>query len=197
MGKHKLSEQDSDYPCKYVGCKRHYKSKFSLRRHCLSHMNDRRHRCPYCSKGFALAQYLREHIHIHTGAKPFVCPHPGCGKQFRQAGKLSIHRKEHNSLNSPSTNDNRVCPADEALSNLYAVRAVFEQLKNLTIPEFFFTKVLPLPPAMKTNEKMLSVLQQDPMRHQERVQSQYCSPPTSPTFGMGMKPKQSYLVSAY
>jgi uncharacterized Zn-finger protein len=51
-----------------------------------------------CFKSFALAQYLKEHTYIHTGQKPFTCEHPGCGRQFRQAGKLSMHRKIHQNI---------------------------------------------------------------------------------------------------
>ena len=35
---------------------------------------------------------------MHTGRKPFVCTFPGCGKAFRQAGKLSVHKKLHRNI---------------------------------------------------------------------------------------------------
>jgi hypothetical protein len=35
---------------------------------------------------------------MHTGLKPFVCKHPGCGRAFRQAGKLSVHKKIHRNI---------------------------------------------------------------------------------------------------
>jgi uncharacterized Zn-finger protein len=38
---------------------------------------------------------LKEHTYIHTGQKPFRCPYEGCTKAFRQAGKLSMHKKLH------------------------------------------------------------------------------------------------------
>jgi uncharacterized Zn-finger protein len=38
---------------------------------------------------------LKEHTYIHTGQKPFKCPYEGCTKAFRQAGKLSMHKKFH------------------------------------------------------------------------------------------------------
>jgi uncharacterized Zn-finger protein len=34
-------------------------------------------------------------MYIHTGQKPFKCPYEGCTKAFRQAGKLSLHKKLH------------------------------------------------------------------------------------------------------
>lgn len=51
--------------------------------------------CVICFKKFALGQYLKEHTYIHTGQKPFKCPYEGCTKAFRQAGKLSMHKKIH------------------------------------------------------------------------------------------------------
>jgi len=48
-----------------------------------------------CFKSFSLSQYLKEHMFIHTGQKPFECDFPGCTRAFRQAGKLSLHKKTH------------------------------------------------------------------------------------------------------
>ena len=33
-------------------------------------------------------------MNIHTGAKPYKCEFPGCGKGFSQTGKLSQHKKQ-------------------------------------------------------------------------------------------------------
>ena len=159
MDRPKLENSFEDYPCQYEGCSRTYKSKFSLKRHYLSHQGIRNHRCPYCNKGFALAQYLREHIHIHTGEKPFVCNYPGCGKQFRQAGKLSIHKKEHSGGGSPDSRSEFAASSDEDTENLQAVEAVFEQLKNFTIPSFLYSKVLPLPQQIKEQPVIIRELQ--------------------------------------
>lgn len=56
--------------CSKPGCKKAYTTSFSLRRHLASH-NSKRHVCVLCFKSFALAQYLREHVYIHTGQRPF------------------------------------------------------------------------------------------------------------------------------
>ena len=86
------------HECKVAGCKKTYTTRFSLRRHIASHAVVKQHVCVLCFKTFTLAQYLKEHTYIHTQQKPFQCEVPGCNKSFRQAGKLSMHRKLHQNL---------------------------------------------------------------------------------------------------
>lgn len=76
-------------------CDKAFTTRFSLRRHESTHTPSKQHKCLRCGKTFALGQYLKEHMYIHTGQKPFKCPYEGCTKAFRQAGKLSLHKKLH------------------------------------------------------------------------------------------------------
>ena len=34
-------------------------------------------------------------MRIHLAQKPYKCPFRGCNKSFRQAGKLSLHKRSH------------------------------------------------------------------------------------------------------
>jgi len=81
--------------CNFDGCDKKFSTKFSLRRHQVTHNPNKEFICLVCFKQFALAQYLKEHTYTHTGQRPYACTHPGCGKTFRQAGKLSLHKKIH------------------------------------------------------------------------------------------------------
>ena len=81
------------HSCTHEGCDKAFTTRFSLRRHLVSHLPAKQFQCKLCFKKFTLGQYLREHMYIHTGQKPYVCKYPGCGKSFRQAGKLSQHKK--------------------------------------------------------------------------------------------------------
>lgn len=61
----------------------------------ITHDPNKKYACNQCTKRFSLPQYLREHMVVHSSARPFVCKFPNCGKTFRQAGKLSMHKKSH------------------------------------------------------------------------------------------------------
>ena len=83
------------FVCDIGDCRKEFASKYSLKRHRITHDENKRHPCPTCNKRFALPQYLREHMVVHSRERPFVCPFAGCSKTFRQAGKLSMHKRLH------------------------------------------------------------------------------------------------------
>ncbi len=89
------AEPEAFFACPYDGCGRLFRTKFSMKRHTLVHNADKNYECKYCHKKFALPQYLREHTYTHTRDRPYVCGVAGCQKRFRQAGKLSLHRRTH------------------------------------------------------------------------------------------------------
>lgn len=91
-----LATHSSIFTCYYSTCSKTFATKFNLRRHVnSSHLAIKNHTCPTCQKKFASKQNLNEHLFIHTGEKPFQCTVSACGRRFRQASQLCIHKKTH------------------------------------------------------------------------------------------------------
>lgn len=112
--------------CSVKGCRKKFSSRFSMKRHQLIHQPEKPFQCSYCMKKFILKQYLDEHVYIHTGAKPYVCNYPCCGKAFRQAGKLSLHKKQHKNHTNYT----------EYIDSIFS---------HFQLPSWFEEKVLPPP----------------------------------------------------
>lgn len=83
------------YRCDLRNCNKTFTTKFSLKRHNKLHISEKKFKCSQCTKAFTLEQYLIEHEHTHTGARPYICDYPDCNADFRQRGKLSEHKRGH------------------------------------------------------------------------------------------------------
>ena len=81
--------------CTYPGCNIELSNKYCLQRHETRHKEQKDWECEYCGKMFTLPQYLKDHINVHTGDKPYECKFAGCNAKFRQASKLSMHKRIH------------------------------------------------------------------------------------------------------
>lgn len=53
----------------------------------------KRFHCPHCQIAFSNQGQLRGHVRIHTGERPFVCDHDGCGKSFTRNEELTRHKR--------------------------------------------------------------------------------------------------------
>lgn len=51
------------------------------------------HQCMFCEKIFKHRSRWEEHVMVHTGIKPFVCP--VCSRKFREKSKLTRHMRVH------------------------------------------------------------------------------------------------------
>ncbi|KAK0196312.1 hypothetical protein F5146DRAFT_923163, partial [Armillaria mellea] len=55
----------------------------------------RKHACTVCNKRFNRPSSLRIHLNTHTGATPFRCPFPGCGRGFNVNSNMRRHYRNH------------------------------------------------------------------------------------------------------
>lgn len=51
--------------------------------------------CQRKMKPFKARYKLVNHIRVHTGERPFLCPFPLCGKRFARSENLKIHKRVH------------------------------------------------------------------------------------------------------
>ncbi|EIW81666.1 hypothetical protein CONPUDRAFT_136509 [Coniophora puteana RWD-64-598 SS2] len=55
----------------------------------------KRHECPHCRKRFNRPSSLKIHVNTHTGARPYRCPYPGCGREFNVNSNMRRHWRNH------------------------------------------------------------------------------------------------------
>jgi len=61
----------------------------------ITSSTQKKHKCKVCDKRFTRPSSLQTHTYSHTGEKPFVCEHHGCGRRFSVVSNLRRHKKVH------------------------------------------------------------------------------------------------------
>ncbi|XP_059608943.1 zinc finger protein 664-like [Phlebotomus argentipes] len=76
-------------------CAKVLKTNMNLKRHMLTHSEERTAICDVCGKGFKSRDSLNIHMRKHTGVKPFKCDYVGCKREFHEANSFAVHRRCH------------------------------------------------------------------------------------------------------
>jgi len=58
-------------------------------------VHEKLHECRHCLKRFNRPSTLRIHANTHTGARPFQCPFPDCGREFNVNSNMRRHYRNH------------------------------------------------------------------------------------------------------
>ncbi|XP_036414498.1 MDS1 and EVI1 complex locus protein EVI1-A isoform X8 [Colossoma macropomum] len=100
--RHQMShDSGKHYECENCS-KQVFTDPSNLQRHIRSqHVGARAHACPECGKTFATSSGLKQHKHIHSSVKPFICKSltrficEVCHKSYTQFSNLCRHKRMH------------------------------------------------------------------------------------------------------
>jgi len=98
----KSDKEIGNFKCQKIGCDKSFKTKLDLKRHLLAHLKIRTYECEFCGKRFISRRYLDDHYNLHTGERPYPCPHTNCRRRFRTAARLDGHIAKMHSPNQAS-----------------------------------------------------------------------------------------------
>jgi len=87
------SHHGPNLPCACDFCGRMFAKKEYLRRHIRIHTGERPYKCVICGHSFRRSHHLRCHELTHTGTKPYSCGI--CGKAFNLSHHLRRHEMTH------------------------------------------------------------------------------------------------------
>ncbi|XP_055842587.1 zinc finger protein 91-like [Episyrphus balteatus] len=89
--------EDGKFGCNL--CEKTFKSSYHVKRHFLSHTQEKAFPCTMCEMRFNRADHLKNHMTKHNPVKPFQCD--SCDASYGRADHLKRHKEMHHS-NDPN-----------------------------------------------------------------------------------------------
>lgn len=101
------------YYCKINKCSKKYTTLWYLKRHYITHSNERPFICPECNNGFKFNYHLKAHLNvIHSDAHPHSCI--VCLKSFKRLSDLNKHTRRTHAMKCPRKEPIQQLPAQSS-----------------------------------------------------------------------------------
>lgn len=100
-----MKKKERSHKCDICG--KIYSRATHLRRHLLTHSEEKPLSCKVCNKGFTRLDHLNVHMHHHSDTKPFTCDI--CQRGFVRSEHLRKHKEARHGTNKTKTPKTEFC----------------------------------------------------------------------------------------
>ena len=104
--KTKKSSRNRENRCEI--CQKTFSRNTHLKRHIMTHTQEKPHKCGVCGKAFARLDHLNNHKIYHSAIRPFDCDI--CKKQFKRTEDLRRHRETRHRDKTLTEAKTEICP---------------------------------------------------------------------------------------